>query len=134
MKIAVTYEDGKVFQHFGHTEFFKLYDAADGKITASAVVPTDGAGHGALAGFLKAAGVDSLICGGLGGGARQALSEAGIKVYPGAAGDADAAAAALLAGTLAYDPDTMCHHHDHEEGHACGEHGCGGQGQGRGCH
>jgi predicted Fe-Mo cluster-binding NifX family protein len=79
-------------------------------------VSTNGAGHGALAGRLKELGVEALICGGLGGGARQALGEAGITVYPGAAGTADGAVEALLAGHLSYDPDTVCHHHDHEEG------------------
>ena len=130
MIIAVTYENGEVFQHFGHTEQFKIYRIEDGKVASSAVVPTNGSGHGALAGFLTADGVDTLICGGLGGGARQALSEAGIKIYPGVTGSADAAVAALLNGTLAFDPDTMCHHHDQEEGHVCGEHGCGGHGEG----
>ena len=107
MKIAVTYENGRVFQHFGHTEQFRIYDVRDGAVAGSAVVPTDGAGHGALAGFLTGAGVDTLICGGLGGGARQALADAGIAVYPGVTGEADAAVSALLAGNLAYDPDTM---------------------------
>ncbi len=126
-KIAVTYENGQVFGHFGHTEQFKLYDVADGAVTASEVVSTNGSGHGALAGFLAAHGVDTLICGGIGGGARTALAQAGITLYPGAAGSADDAVAALLAGTLAYDPDTVCIHHEHEhgEGHTCGDHGCG---------
>lgn len=126
-KIAVTYENGQVFGHFGHTEQFKLYDVADGAVTASEVVSTNGSGHGALAGFLAGRGVDTLICGGIGGGARTALAQAGIALYPGAAGSADDAVAALLAGTLAYDPDTVCAHHEHHgEGHSCGEHGCGG--------
>lgn len=126
-KIAVTYENGQVFGHFGHTEQFKLYDVAEGVVTASEVVSTNGSGHGALAGFLAGRGVDTLICGGIGGGARTALAQAGIALYPGAAGGADEAVAALLAGTLAYDPDTVCAHHAHEhgEGHTCGDHGCG---------
>ncbi len=124
MKIAVTYENGQVFQHFGHTEYFKVYSVEDGQITDMQVVPTNGSGHGALAGFLKAQGVTALICGGIGGGARTALAEADITLYPGATGDADAAVSALLAGNLHYDPDTVCaHHHDHHEDHHCGGHG-----------
>ena len=73
MKIAVTYENGQIFQHFGHTEQFKLYEAVDGKITHAKVVDTNGSGHGALAGFLMQNGVDTLICGGIGGGAQAAL-------------------------------------------------------------
>ena len=127
MKIAVTYENGQVFQHFGHCETFKLYEAADGAVTSCAVVSAIGSGHGALAGFLKQNGVDALICGGIGGGARVALAEAGIQLFPGVVGDADASVAALLAGTLQFNPDTVCSHH-HEGGHTCGEdkHGCGG--------
>ena len=128
MRIAVTYENGQIFQHFGHTEQFKLYEAADGKITHAEVVDTNGSGHGALAGFLMQNGVDTLICGGIGGGAQAALAEAGIKLYGGVSGDADAAVSALLNGNLGYNPNVHCDHHDHEhgeEGHTCGNHGCG---------
>ena len=125
MKIAVTYEDGQVFQHFGHTENFKIYDVRDGEVAGSEVVGTDGSGHGALAGFLKDRGVGTLICGGIGGGARMALDEAGIKLYGGVEGDADEAVKYLLAGKLEFDPDVMCSHHgEHHEG-KCGEGGCG---------
>ena len=128
MKIAVTYENGQIFQHFGHTEQFKLYDVADGKVVNSQVVDTDGSGHGALAGFLTKHGVDTLICGGTGGGAQTALAEAGIRLYGGVTGDADEAVKALLSGNLGYNPDVRCSHHDHEHGdeeHHCGSHGCG---------
>ena len=130
MKIAVTYENGEVFQHFGHTEQFKIYEVAEGKVLSSRVVGTDGAGHGALAGFLSRNGVQALICGGIGGGAQAALAEAGIALYGGVSGDADSAVEALLAGNLGYDPNVHCDHHDHEhgEGHSChgGDHDCGG--------
>lgn len=127
MKIAVTYENGLVFQHFGHTERFKIYEVSDGKVQSSEVVGTDGSGHGALAGFLKARGVEALICGGIGGGAQAALAQAGIRLYGGISGGADEAVAAYLAGNLGYDPDVHCDHHDHEEGHDCHSHGdCGG--------
>ena len=124
MRIAVTYENGEIFQHFGHTEQFKLYDVEDGKIVAEQIVPTNGSGHGALAGFLKAAQADALICGGIGMGAQNALAEAGIKLYGGVTGSADAAAKALVEGTLQYDPDAKCDHpgHHHGEGHECGHH------------
>ena len=125
MRIAVTYENGEVFQHFGHTQQFKVYDVEDGKIVKSLIVDTNGQGHGALAGFLFGGGVDVLICGGIGGGARNALAQAGIQLYPGASGNADEQVKALLENTLEYDPNTMCQHHDHGEGHTCGEHGCG---------
>lgn len=125
MKIAVTYENGEIFQHFGHTEQFKLYTVENGVITAAEVVGTNGSGHGALAGFLTEHGVDTLICGGIGAGAQNALAQAGIRLYGGVSGNADEAVAALLNGTLGYNPDVRCSHHDHEgEGHSCGEHKC----------
>ena len=121
MRIAVTYENGEIFQHFGHTEQFKLYDVTDGAIVREQVVDTNGSGHGALAGFLKAAQVDALICGGIGMGAQNALREAGIRLYAGVVGSADAAAQALAADRLSYDPDAHCDHH-HEGDHDCGHH------------
>ena len=126
MKIAVTYENGQIFQHFGHTEQFKIYIAEDGKIINSEVIDTNGSGHGALAGLLSALDVDALICGGIGGGAQMALAEAGIKLYGGVSGSTDAAVDALLVGTLGFNPNVKCDHHDHHgEGHTCGDHGCG---------
>ena len=131
MRIAVTYENGEVFQHFGHSEQFKLYDAEGGKIIGEQVVDTNGSGHGALAGFLQAAKVDALICGGIGMGAQMALADAGIKFYAGVQGSADAAAKSLVSGTLEYDPDAHCdhhgHHHDGDCGHDhCADHHCHG--------
>lgn len=122
MKIAVTYENGQVFQHFGHTEQFKVYTVENGRITGMQVADTNGSGHGALAGFLKDLGVEVLICGGIGGGARVALAQAGIELYPGTSGDADAQVNAYLTGSLDYNPDTVCNHH-HEAGHDCADHG-----------
>lgn len=128
MRIAVTYENGQVFQHFGHTEQFKIYTVEDGKIVSSAVVDTNGSGHGALAGFLGAFQVDALICGGIGGGAQMALAAAGIQLFGGVSGSADAAVEALVAGKLVFNPNVKCSHHGehhHDEGHVCGDHGCG---------
>lgn len=130
MRIAVTYENGEIFQHFGHTEQFKLYDAEGGRIVNEQIVDTNSSGHGALAGLLQAAGVDALICGGIGMGAQMALSEAGIQLYGGVQGSADAAAQALVEGKLLFDPDVRCDHHEHHEGDcghgSCASHNCAG--------
>ncbi len=127
MRIAVTYESGNIFQHFGHTEQFKVYDIEDGKIVKTEVIDTNGQGHGALAGVLVALQTDALICGGIGGGAQMALAENGIKLYGGVSGDADVAVNAFISGTLDFNPNVHCNHHNHEhnQGHICGEHGCG---------
>lgn len=138
MKIAVTYQEGQIFQHFGHTEQFKIYTVENGNVTSSEVVNTCGSGHGALAGFLMQQGVDTLICGGIGGGAQTALAESGIRLYGGVSGSADEAVQKLLEGSLNFNPNVHCSHHDHEHGtgeHTCGEHGCGSHGCGNhGCH
>ena len=127
MKIAVTYENGLIFQHFGHTEQFKIYDVENGEIKSSIVVSTNGSGHGALAGFLKTNGIDTLICGGIGGGAKNALAEAGITLYGGCMGSADEAVKALIENKLNYNANVECNHHghDHAHGHDCGSHNCG---------
>lgn len=136
MKIATTYENGNIFQHFGHTAQFKIYEVEDGEIIKSEVVDTSGSGHGALAGFLSAQNVDVLICGGIGFGAQMALAQAGIKLYGGVQGDADEAVNAFAKGNLNFNPDVKCDHHghDHAEGHNCGNHGCGSSCGSHGCH
>ena len=129
MKIAVTYSNGEIFQHFGHTEQFKIYTVEGDKILSAEVIDTNGSGHGALAGLLSQLDVDVLICGGIGGGAQMALAQAGIQLYGGVNGDADKAVESFVAGNLAYDPNAKCDHHDHHHGedHACGERGCGSE-------
>lgn len=117
MRIAVTYENGQIFQHFGHTQQFKVYDIENGQITNTEVLDTNGQGHGALGGFLTNAKVDTLICGGIGGGAQSALAEAGIKLYGGVTGSADDAVAAFLADKLDYNPNIQCSHHGAD--HTC---------------
>ena len=134
MKIAVTYENGSIFQHFGRTENFKVYEVEDGRIVSSEVIGSDGIGHGALAGLLAGNAIQVLICGGLGGGALNALKNAGIEVCAGASGSADEAVEAYLRGDLV-DSGANCDHHHHEEGDECcgGHHEGGGHGEGGGC-
>ena len=127
MKIAVTYENGDVFQHFGHTETFKIYEVEDKKVLSSRIIGSGGSGHGALAGLLAEQGIDVLICGGIGGGAQAALAERGIELCAGASGSTDEAVEAYLRGEL-INTGANCDHH-HGEGHACHDHG-----EGHGCH
>ena len=127
MKIAVTYENGEIFQHFGHTENFKVYHVEEGRIINEEIVSANGSGHGALATLLSAHQIDILICGGIGGGAQMALAQAGIKLYGGVTGKADDAVKALLEQTLTYNPDVKCDHHGegHDHHGNCGSGGCG---------
>ena len=124
MKIAVTYENGQIFQHFGHSENFKIYDIKDNAVISSKVVNTNGFAHGALAGFLGSEKINKLICGGIGGGAISALGEAGIEVMAGVNGDADAAIEKYLKNALAFTSSSNCNHTE-GEAHSCGDHGCG---------
>ena len=130
MRIAVPYDNGQVFQHFGHTSQMKLYDIQDGQIVQAQLADTTGSGHGALAGFLSDRDVDVLICGGIGGGAQTALAQAGIRLCGGVTGGADDAVRAFLTGTLDYDPDAHCDHQGREHHGQCGQdrHGCAGSG------
>ena len=145
MRIAVPYENenGTVFQHFGHSQAFKLYDVKDNAVEGSEVIGTEGSGHGALSELLQAHEVDVLICGGIGAGAIEALGEAGIRICAGVKGAADEAVAQHLAGTLAYTTEANCSHgasggnghcgRHHGEGHAhAHRHGQGGAGMGEG--
>ncbi len=117
MKIAVTYENGLVFQHFGKTEEFAIYEFDhDLKLVSKKVTGTMGTSHGALAPFLASLGVDAVICGGLGLPMKEKLVASGIQVFGGVSGNADEAAAALVSGELAFDPMAAenhgdCHHH-----------------------
>lgn len=127
MKIAVTYDNEQVFQHFGHTELFKVYEVENGNIIDSYVAGVEGAGHEALAIVLKNSEIDTLICGGIGMGAQLALKDVGITLYGGVTGSCDDAVNALLKGELNYNPNVTCNHHEdhnchHEEG-GCG-HNC----------
>ena len=136
MRIAVTYDNGNIFQHFGKTENFKVYEVENNQVVSSEVISSNGSGHGALAGLLDGQNVDVLICGGIGGGAQAALTEAGIEFCSGAQGDADQAVEAYLKGELVSSGVNCDHHHgeghscgSHEEGHSCGDScggGCGG--------
>lgn len=122
MKIAVTYDNGNVFQHFGKTEYFKIYEVEENKVVSSEVMSSNGSGHGALAGLLADSSVDVLICGGIGGRAQSALAEAGVELCAGAQGNTDEVVEAYLRGELV-NSGVNCNHH-HEEGHSCGDH-CG---------
>lgn len=124
MKIAVTYDNGNVFQHFGRTENFKVYEVEDNKVISSEIIGSNGIGHGALAGLLADEEIEVLICGGIGAGAQNALAEAGITLVAGAEGNTDDVVTSYLAGEL-ISTGANCDHHDHEEGHSCGDHGCG---------
>ena len=131
MKIAVPFENGMVFQHFGRSEQFKFYEVENGAVLHSEVVSTNGQGHGALVGFLVQHGANVVLCGGIGTGAQVALMQAGIQMFGGISGLADVAVSNYLSGRLVFDPDVHCTHHDHDEGHSCHEHkgGCS-----RSCH
>ena len=115
MKVAVAYENGAVSARFDSTEHIKLYEVKGSAVLTSMTLEALGCGHEALASFLGGLHVSALICGGITGSARAAVEDAGIVLYGGVTGSADDAVAALLAGTLSYDPAI----------HLRGHEGCG---------
>lgn len=140
MKIAVSYEEGNIFQHFGHSKLFKIYETEGKNIVDSRLIETEGSGHSALAAMLDKLQVDALICGGIGDGAMTALIQSGIEVCSGVSGNADEAVAEYLNGSLE-SQGVNCEHHS-GEGHSCGhcesdDEGCGcgscGDDEGQGC-
>ena len=134
MRIAIPYYEGLIFQHFGHAKQFKVYEIEQHQILMEMIVEPEGTGHQAVADFLRSIDVRAVICGNIGEGAMNALSDAGILFYGGVSGLADDAITALVGGALAYDPNIKCeHHHDHDCGGCdscggdCGDGGdCGG--------
>lgn len=127
MKIAIPYDEGNVFQHFGHTEWFKVYETSKGSVSASGMLNAGGSGHGALVDLLKENGVDTLICGGIGGGAQSALAQAGIQLCGGVSGSVDEAIEKLLTGSLACTAEPTCDHHGEGEHHDAHDAHCGGK-------
>jgi len=138
MKIAVSTQNGEVFPHFGRTPEFFVVNTENGKITDEKVVPAPAEGHFTLVNFLEEQGVDTLICGWIGGGAINRLRSTGIKIYSGASGPVKEQVLSLLSGQLPQEGDNFkeegggcgCgsngeHEHAHEHGHAHGGGGCG---------
>lgn len=124
MKIAVTYDkgNGTIWQHFGRTEAFKLYEVQDGEILSSEVLDAEGEGHGSLPPFLKNAGVDVVLCGGLGAPMVNAIQSLEMELVAGVQGDADEAVKKYLADELQSDESAVhagCSGHHHENETSC---------------
>lgn len=123
MIVAVTYENGNIFQHFGHTKQLKIYDIEDNNIKGERILEVNENGHGALVELLSNNEVEILICGGIGSGAKEGLEKANIKFYGGVLGNADCAVKDLLNKKLKYNKNAHCEHHEHNE-HSCNEYKC----------
>lgn len=122
MKVAITTEGNRVFQHFGKCELFTVYTVEDGQILGKEILDANGSGHSALADLLRLNGIDLLICGGIGQGAKNALSQNGIELICGVEGFIDTVIEQYVAGALLGNPDFVCSHHHGEEHHH--DHNC----------
>lgn len=122
MKIALTYENGEVFQHFGHTEKVKIYEIDNGNIISENIVDTSATGHEKLVNFLKNSNINVLICGGIGEGAKNALAEANIQLFGGVLGNVDEVIKKYISGELKYNENVSCEHHHIEGEHHCENH------------
>ena len=121
MKVAVSYKDGEIFEHFGHAECFAIYDFDLDDMNNSTkrlIDVSDRHGHQAMADLMKAEDVAAVLSGNMGGEAKALLLSYGIVPVVGYCGDADTAAELLVLGRLPILPgESSC-------GGGCG--GCGG--------
>ena len=124
MRIAIPFYEGMIFQHFGHSRQFKIYEIENHQVLMEMIVEPEGSGHDAVAELLRSMDVRVVICGNIGEGAMQALKAAGIVFYGGVSGEADGAITSLVNGRLSYDPNIRCAEH-HDCGGDCS--GCGGE-------
>ena len=111
MRVALPYDNGNIFAHFGKAESFVLYDINGASYTSS-IISTEGHSHHELAPFLKNKGVDAVICGGMGQGMVNALSACGIRIYGGNNGSCEEAVKAFIQNGLEERAES-CHCHDH---------------------
>ncbi|WP_334308253.1 NifB/NifX family molybdenum-iron cluster-binding protein [Anaerocolumna sp.] len=120
-RIAVaTDENHNVFQHFGKTQAFTIYELEGKDLKSKNTLSSNGAGHSELVTLLSENNIDVVICGGVGLHAMEGLMEAGMLVIPGAQGDVDVVTASYLDGSLQASEGPTCDHHDHEnENHVC---------------
>ncbi|MDD5936306.1 MAG: NifB/NifX family molybdenum-iron cluster-binding protein [Clostridiales bacterium] len=111
MRVAVSYDNGNIFNHVGDAKEFKIYDIEDGKIVSTEVLKSSGSGRAMVVDFVSTHFCDVLICNEICSGAKGAVNEAGTKVYGAVTGNADDAVEKLIQNQLE-DGDTVICHHD----------------------
>ena len=118
-RIAVPYDEGNIFQHFGKSAAFKIYTIENNTVTGQEIVETGGITHEELGIWMLQHSVNAVLCGNIGPGAQGALAAAGIQVLAGINGGADEAVGLLLKGDLKTQNSANC---------TCrtGNGGCGG--------
>ena len=119
MRIAIPYFESMIFQHFGRSKQFKVYEIENHQVLMEMIVEPEAVGHEAVADFLRAIDVRAVICGNIGQEAMRALNGAGILFYGGVSGQADDAITALVGGALAYDPNIRCEECDCDDCSDC---------------
>lgn len=116
MKIAIVMSGNEVSQHFGQSEKVMIAEIEAGEIKSREIVNAPDHNCSALPNLFVKEGVSSVIAGGMGAGAIQNLTNAGVQVYAGVQGPVEDALGNFLAGTL-----------------VTGQATCGGGGHGDGC-
>ncbi len=120
MKLAIAYENGAVFQHFGKTAEFIMFDIQDGKIAGEEILDCNGVSHCALIDLLAEQGVDELIVGGMGAHAVEKCAANNITPHLGVQGDVRQVAQQLIEGTLEATGSVCSEEHSHHHGdHEC---------------
>ncbi len=118
LKVAVASENKQVSGHFGHCASFEVFETENGSIVKSESVPNPGHRPGFLPNFLNDLGVNTIISGGMGGGAVDIFNSHNIEVILGATGDSKQAVEDYLSGKLE-STGSICHEHEHHD--ECGE-------------
>ena len=118
LRIAVATDNGMVTGHFGHCQEFMLFDTQNETIQNTETIANPGHKPGFLPNFLADRGVNTIISGGMGGGAVDIFNSRDVEVIVGAQGDARAAVEAYLKGELE-STGSVCHEHQHYD--HCGE-------------
>lgn len=112
IKIAVASENEKVTEHFGYCTNFNIFEIESDKIVKQYSVGNPGHKPGFLPNYLNQLGINTIISGGMGGGAITIFNEKNICVVIGASGNAKEAVESYLAGTLK-STGSVCHEHQH---------------------
>lgn len=115
-RVAIPTRDGRVDDHFGHCAYYTIYSIEDKKIVATETMPSpEGCGcKSGVAADLQKAGVEMMLAGNMGDGAKNKLESHNIKVIRGCSGDIETVIGAYLQGVV-FDSGNACSHHECHE-------------------
>ena len=84
MKVAIPVAEGNLCLHFGHCEYFAIFDVVNGAVSGRTDVTPPPHAPGVIPKFLNEQDVAVILAGGMGQKAIQLFDQFGIKVVIGA--------------------------------------------------